>query len=812
VDSVTRVRPLSAQGEPGQKRRRLRTQGYRGEAEPLAPSPYIAPLSNSGARSFPSNILKTGVKTVSCDSRVGMVVKRRQASRPAAQPVTSANRTERSATASGSAIDVDVDLDESPVPTTPIQQRTRGVERPTTVSDEAPASAHLGGPAQRMPIDQAFQKVTAAVAGKTITKFVCCVQVYEYKREHDGTTVRSTRACGLAYKTKSRQLDRFHAHLKLHKNLTLITKAETATREAAVMQKFVAAAPQGAVLCDAPSRSPAVTAPLLCLLFARNGIPIDSLEDELFLSLLTFTPPRANEMPAVFNKMVAELMHEVADVFATPTVCVDVGTIRERYLLIAIVERGHVVITHAKPASAMPDKRMAVADVRDSVMTEIERLRKHGIFPISVVSTSALNRLGTVASDIPQDVLEEEAYEEQEGTNTLFDSPPEVRHEIELIERSLDDDNSQMLGVVRCPARCLDLIADDLKYAWGAAFEIAAQYRHDNRNNVILGLPMVDSTWQSKFRLIRSVIGKAQPNVVTGECQGTELPSDALNCLTVAFLLLRTLDRAWNFIRRDDATLFDSLCMMRGVLDEFKNPNQAEGPVNENELALRDLLPAALSAARKRFYSILTPLHLTLVYFMPFIGVTATMDSVGVVRATLARINPATIIEWEEWIACPRKEPLPTSEVTFEGYARYLTEILTETIPNNGSTTTVEYPELLRTILSIAKSCPFAAPIERTFRIMKYIAAPLVNRHNKTFVAQSLFISSADRTLRGMRTAGAPPEAGAHRAETPPVGVEYCTEAVRRRSQRMAGDWKAAKMTCTMASEILRCFENEKSE
>jgi hypothetical protein len=124
---------------------------------------------------------------VSLAIRVGMGPKRRSVSCAVAPPVASANRSERSATASGPTIDVDVGLDESPVPATPDPRTPSG----------APDSGVIDGPEERMHIDRAFQKVSAAVAGKTVTTYVCCAQVYEYKREDDGTTVQSTRPCGV---------------------------------------------------------------------------------------------------------------------------------------------------------------------------------------------------------------------------------------------------------------------------------------------------------------------------------------------------------------------------------------------------------------------------------------------------------------------------------------------------------------------------------------------------------------------------------------------------------------------------------------
>jgi hypothetical protein len=522
----------------------------------------------------------------------------------------------------------------------------------------------IDGPEERMHIDRAFQKVSAAVAGKTVTTYVCCAQVYEYKREDDGTTVQSTRPCGVAYRTKSRQLERFSAHLKLHKNLTLITTAETVTREAAIMQKFVAGVPQGpeGKTFDA----------LLISVFARTGWAFIALRDKEVRQLLLFTGPRtlprADDMPARLDSEAPRLLKLAIAHFKTPTLCMDVGTVFRRYLVFTVVERGRVLITNAVCDSEMPDKRMTIPSVVHALKKELERLHCMDVFPLCVVADNASNMQGAgrafdtfdddfdafdddESAEVNDPVMEELLagelpYDDSESGDEQGDEQAGVDTTPAITEAEV----KPHLFMLKCVCHVLQLVTKDCESEWQQSYIAATEMRAGLPPRVRNQLPgACDIKWATKYLLLNAMLGEHELDPFDRTTTSIAMPDSVRTGIERAVALLGPINDATNFMQRDSANIFDFLCCVNRLMGiEYPLPAR-RGTNNEGDQLLTEGKRKFRAALTKRLADVVCPLHLVALYFLPITPRTDVKKEVeDAVERALVKINPS--VEWEAFV------------------------------------------------------------------------------------------------------------------------------------------------------------------
>ena len=195
--------------------------------------------------------------------------------------------------------------------------------------------------------------------------------------------------CGFSRVTRNVHKDRFWRHLSDHHST-----------EPAIADAMVAAAANDA----RPLRQRTLAFPTnvpdaidrLVRMIAKNGLSFRLLEDDDFKWILE----RAG-MAICRKVLVTRLKNQalvdfafVCENFFMPTLCIDVGTVGQRYIVFAIVERGLTAVVGCVCDKEMADGRMTIPSIESAVREVIVQLQAHDVFPLSIVADNASNMQG----------------------------------------------------------------------------------------------------------------------------------------------------------------------------------------------------------------------------------------------------------------------------------------------------------------------------------------------------------------------------------------------------------------------------------
>jgi len=439
--------------------------------------------------------------------------------------------------------------------------------------------------------------------------------------------------------------------------------------------------------------------PLLCSVLARFGIAFRIVDDDDFCALLNFTPPGRNFMPLAMSDEAERCLRDIiVPHFNTPTMALDVGTVRKRYLTMCLVEGGNTAIVDSVCDSAFPDKKMSIPNVRAAVSQTLRKLNTLGVFPIAVVADNAANMQG-IANEV-SDV--EEVSSEDDAAAIAIDA--------ESAATSTDINSNQMLFVLRCAAHVLQLIATDRQDQWGAAFDIAMTLRDSS-------VPSPNATrWSTKFVVIDAVLRQSG------------IPAESLLTLTTARDLLKPIWEATNFIQEDSATLFDALCMVEATLQQYAGLESD----SDYSIMMKSKIASMRETCHRRLRWLLSsPLYMVIVYFLPCVNRAILPAHIeDIVKSALVKVNPD--VEWQDFIANPAPKKVGTTATFAEAEMGVRTWL-------------ANFPTLKATVMKIIGIAPTEASVERAFSAMKSIARPLRNRLRPEVVRSSMIVASANR-------------------------------------------------------------------
>ena len=657
-------------------------------------------------------------------------------------------------------------------------------------TDGSPAPNPPGGPPQPDSIVvNCIDDLFAELGGG---KFKCTVEVQE-EVTSGGVTTWKKRACGKEY-TGGKNRGRFAGHVaNLHTHVTVKgSKQDQPTLDAYVKVN--------------KRDSGHAT---LCAVFARHGLPFRLLRDKDFRDLMASKPPHSQDMPGLFKQQSLDGLQRVIGEFKAPTVCIDVGTVFRRYLLITLVQGGKVVVVKAKSQDEMPDKRMTIESVRETLLDLFVDLRAMGVFPLYIVADNAANMQGivqklpkrqaatdsnTAGEDDDEDPDDDDAEEEEEDDGTAVLADPEVT-EAEMkscadMARQLQD--STLLFVGRCGAHGLQLITKALEPEWAAAFELAKEYQAQHPK--VVKMKYMDPKWNSKFHLIARVLEVSTATDENPEPIGPALLESQAKVLRRAVNLLRRFNGATNFIQRDAATLFDTVAMLSTLQLEFTSRQRGD---NEEERAEKTLNDRVLKEINKCLWkNFMSPLLAVVIFFMPSVNRAQLPAKVfEVVRETLRKVNPVCILDWDAWLERPSPPPSTADFFTFPEYVVHLQKEL------------VHERELKNVVLTIAQAAPTEASVERAFSIMKHVVSPVRNRMLPSSVETSLIISSVTRLEAATSRA---PGAASETAKRPvnPAQLEdrpLDLQASRSRNQAKFAGW-ATQVSRNIVNQIMSIY------
>lgn len=546
-----------------------------------------------------------------------------------------------------------------------------------------------------------------------------------------------------------------------------------------------------------------------CDMLAELGIAFSVLDNERFRKFMEkgygFQPgrvPTRRQCPRLLEAQMNKHLAQLAIHFPSPTVCIDIGTVFKRYLLVTVVQGRKVLVVRAKDQKEMPNGRMTIDSVKETVNDVLVQLRKLGMVPVCVVADNASNvqgiagrgnfELATDSEEEVEDVDDDEAAadededEEEEEEEEPAAPTKEEQDLAVLVKIAKQVCDSNMLFVCRCAAHGVQLIVKDLQPLWQESLQIAKDYRDVNKS---LSFPkFMEPKWNSAFQLILAVSRYGGPSAEPRAAP--PLFASQLAQLQKSIGFLSVLNGATNFVQRDDATIFDTLCMLTSVTAEFT----PEAHANDEEQRAAKLLKEKCHASvtRRTLDNFIGALHVVVLYFMPFFDLSqdVPLRIASLVRDTLFKVNPLCCADFDTWTRRPYPAAPTSTEADWESFENYVGRLLPK--------------ELRTTVLSIAQASATEASVERAFSEMKHVVNPARNRLKAKNVESTLVVSSAARLHKRLSM----PEAEPRPDRT---DVPLNLRVARRRNQKQFDKW-ATKVTKDFAQTLLGRWDDEKHD
>jgi hypothetical protein len=136
------------------------------------------------------------------------------------------------------------------------------------------------------------------------------------------------------------------------------------------------------------------------LAFAVGGVSFNVASTMPFKSVLAPTMPARVTLAKATETVAAKLRKAALEKLTNVTLCIDGGTVFNRYLLIAAASPGKAVIIKCTAVDNLPDKKMT----SESISSELKKVTKDivdaGGHVVEIVADNAANMQGAVTSDV----------------------------------------------------------------------------------------------------------------------------------------------------------------------------------------------------------------------------------------------------------------------------------------------------------------------------------------------------------------------------------------------------------------------------